>query len=205
VPRDKKRIAVKTWHKVLGELRSMALAVPGMRHMFSLMQEAFRSETYGRLCLSTGLHDFLDDIRWLVHDLHKRPTRYRELVKTAPRVIGTTDAAAPGMGGTFFVRQSQKTTPFLWRAPFPAEIQQQVVSFKNPSGLVSNSDLELAGTIAHHDVVAHTVDSSGRRVDGCIYMYTDFCILYLEKRVYFYTPYLFYAVSYSILVFQLFF
>ena len=25
--------------------------------------------------------------------------------------------------------------------------------------------------------------TSGRRVDGCIYMYTEFCVLYPEKRV----------------------
>ena len=37
-----KVIAVKQWHKILGELRSMSIAIPGARGLFSLLQEAFR-------------------------------------------------------------------------------------------------------------------------------------------------------------------
>ena len=37
-------VPTKTWHKLLGELRSMAIAIPGAQGLFSLLQEAFRHE-----------------------------------------------------------------------------------------------------------------------------------------------------------------
>ena len=47
---------------------------------------------------------------------------------------------------------------------FPNSVQSEVVSFSNPSGTINNSDLELAGTSAHLDVVAHAVDIRERTV-----------------------------------------
>ena len=37
------RIATKRWHKLLGELRSMVLALPGARGLFSTLQMAFQN------------------------------------------------------------------------------------------------------------------------------------------------------------------
>lgn len=158
---SKKRIATKRWHKVLGELRSMVLAIPGLKGMFSLLQEAFRHENAGRIRLSSALHEFLADIRLLVDDLAARPTRMREIVPTDPSNVGATDAAGPGMGGVFFTPPTPTTPaaqPFLWRSPFPLHIQQDLVSFQNPTGSITNSDLELAGTIAQLDIVCHHQD-----------------------------------------------
>ena len=36
----RKRVATKLWHQLLGELRSMALALPGARGFFSVLQDA---------------------------------------------------------------------------------------------------------------------------------------------------------------------
>ena len=40
IPRTQWRVGVDKWHKILGEPRSMALALPGYRGLFSQMQEA---------------------------------------------------------------------------------------------------------------------------------------------------------------------
>ena len=40
--RHKQRVTPKTWHCTLGELRSMTIAIPGSRGLFSLLQEGFR-------------------------------------------------------------------------------------------------------------------------------------------------------------------
>merc|ERR1711952_448735 len=48
--------------------------------------------------------------------------------------------------------------PILWRHKWPREIADQLVSFDNPAGTVNNSELELAGTLAGNDVLAHEVD-----------------------------------------------
>ena len=41
-------IAIKEWHKVIWELRSMSLAIPGCTGLFSVLQEAFRHEDESR-------------------------------------------------------------------------------------------------------------------------------------------------------------
>jgi hypothetical protein len=165
LPRRKKRIVTKKWQQILGELRSMARAVPGLRGLFSLMQEALRHETRSRIPLSQDLHDFLDDLRVLVVSLAERPTRLREIVPTPPFVIGASDAAGPGMGGVAFLPLSGGGhQPVLWRAPFDQPTQQSLVSWTNPTGSISNSDLELAGTIAQHDVVTHALDTREKTV-----------------------------------------
>jgi hypothetical protein len=171
LPRTKHRIALKKWHQIVGELRSMSLAVPGLRGCFSLLQEAFRHQDKHRIRLTTELHDFLDDMRYFVQDLAARPTRLYELVpESNPSVVGACDAAKSGMGGVFFAPTiTGPPQPYLWREPFPASIQSQVVSFSNPHGKVTNSDLELAGTTAHLDVVSHTVDVRERT----LYTLTD--------------------------------
>ena len=62
------------------------------------------------------------------------------------------------MGGVLFIQTSQGLSPILWRSTFPAPVVQALVSFDNPSGTITNSDLELAGTIAQLDVLAQVAD-----------------------------------------------
>ena len=163
LPRSRRRVAVKEWQKVLGELRSMALALPGGRGLFSALQVVFKAHQT-RVRLTKLVHDFLDDFRWIAASLQTRPTRIFEIVPTAPTIIGATDAAGYGMGGVFFVPHpdSRDDLPlyesFVWRCPFPTEVSDALVSTTRPEGTISNSDLELAATIAHHDVIAHEFD-----------------------------------------------
>lgn len=69
-----------------------------------------------------------------------------------------------GIGSFFFVPTPQSTPEnplyesFLWRAQFPDHIRNDLVTWTNPLGSISNSDLELAATLAQHDVIAHTTD-----------------------------------------------
>jgi len=67
VPSTQRQISVKKWHKILGELCSMSLALPGLRNISSTMQNAFSSTTKGRLALNKGVHHSLDDFCWM-HD-----------------------------------------------------------------------------------------------------------------------------------------
>ncbi|CAB9504309.1 hypothetical protein SEMRO_192_G082521.1 [Seminavis robusta] len=52
-----------------------------------------------------------------------------------------------GMGGVYF---DSEETPYLWRYPFPPDVQAQLVSTDNPKGNVTNSDLEQAAIFAQH-------------------------------------------------------
>ena len=54
LPPTQKRTSVKKWHKVLGELRSMSLAMPGARHLFSHLQNARFRLRWGGVSPSLG-------------------------------------------------------------------------------------------------------------------------------------------------------
>ena len=56
VPLTQKRLSVKRWHKILGELRSMSLALPGSRGLFSSMQLALSKKSKNRIKLRNGVH-----------------------------------------------------------------------------------------------------------------------------------------------------
>ena len=148
---SQKRASVKKWHRLLGELRSMTLAIPGSRGLFSVLQEALKYDQHGKPCrvrLTRAVHQFLADFRRLADNLESRPTRIAEIFPRTPSVLGATDASGRGMGGIAFVHlKDSRVDPILWRNTFPKTIVKDFVSFENPTGTVSNSDLELAATV----------------------------------------------------------
>jgi hypothetical protein len=89
-----------------------------------------------------------------------RPTRIAELVPRAqPDTFGAQDAAATGMGGVHFVPQQDGSIfPLMWWSPFPQEIQTRLVTCKNPGGDINNNELELAASVAHHEMLAEQFD-----------------------------------------------
>jgi hypothetical protein len=48
--------------------------------------------------------------------------------------------------------------PLLWRSSFSREVQAHLITFLNPVGTITNSDLELAASVSQHDVLAHQAD-----------------------------------------------
>ena len=96
--RGRKRVALKKWHQLLGELRSMTLAIPGGTGMFSHLQNALRHSDKSRVKLTQDVHDQLADFEYLTTNLGQRPTRIAEVVPATPSHIGSCDAARGGMG-----------------------------------------------------------------------------------------------------------
>ena len=168
LPASQKRIGVTKWHQILGELRSMSLALPGARNMFSTMQEALTHKRKGtRIQLNKGVHQALDDFRWMLADINSRPTRIAEVVPLSPSAIGYHDASGLGAGGVWFPgylipRGTKLNTPLLWRIQWPQDITDNLISFANPNGKITNSDLELAGGLLHLDVIARSFDTRER-------------------------------------------
>jgi hypothetical protein len=157
-----RRTTVNKWQKLLGELRSMVLGIPGGKGLFIVLQESLRTkcDQGSRVKLSSAVHPILADVRWLVTDLTRRPTRIAEIIpKDKPDTLGAQDAAATGMGGVHFVPQLDgNVQSMMWRCPFPPIVQQRLVSFDNPQGDINNSALELAASVAQHDVLAQAFD-----------------------------------------------
>ena len=153
--RGKRRMSVRKWQKIIGELRFMAIGIPGSAGLFGALQLGLTESGDGRVKITKHIRAHLDDFERLAHDLCSRPTRIAEVVPEEPSVIRADDAAIMGMGGVIF---AQEESPLLWRAPFPDDIQARIVSADNPQGDLTNSDLEQAAMLAGADVMAHHYD-----------------------------------------------
>jgi hypothetical protein len=163
---QQQRVSLKKWHSILGELRSMATAIPGARGFFSHLQAALqaRNVNNNRIRVSHHVRATLQDFTWLAESMHERPTRLCELVAQEPSLYGTTDASGKGMGGVILPPPSTKAPPYLWRLSFPDAIQAKLACSTNPSGPVTNSDLELAATIIQHDAMCQLYDTRERTI-----------------------------------------
>ena len=160
---DRRRVSLQDWHKALGELRSMILAIPGGRGFFSTLQTGFKHADKHRIRINKPMHDAITDLHHLALDIGSRPTRFGEIVPDLPIAIGTADASGAGMGG-IWLSHDPAFQPLVWRSRFPSEVQDDLVSTDNPHGRISNSDLELAGQIAHLDVLNQHSDCRERTV-----------------------------------------
>jgi hypothetical protein len=171
IPLSQKRILLAKWHHVLGEL-SMALAIPSARGLFSHLQAALRTaDTTKRIRASCHVHATMEDFCWLASTLDERPTRLHELVATSPSTYGATDAAGIGMGSVLLPprhlpKRTATTTghPIVWRSRFPPDIVNDLITFENPCGRTTNSDLEMAATLVQHDVITNKYNVRKRTV-----------------------------------------
>ena len=159
-----KRLSIKRWHQLLGELRSMAPALPGTRGLFSFLQAALSTVDRHRVRLNQQVYDTADDLRSLVASVATRPTRLQELVPTAPSDIGACDACRTGMGGVWFDALDASALPIVWLQRFPAHIAGNLVTVSHRSGTLSISDLELTGMIAHENILAQARDVTERTI-----------------------------------------
>jgi hypothetical protein len=180
IPETQRRLSLAKWHSLLGELRSMSLALPGSRGLFSALQAALRTSNGRRLRLDKGFHDSIKDFQWIHADLSNRPTRLQELVPSTPTLLGAHDASGYGAGGVWFpgptailrkarvrsldnngaIRRHRLQTPcpILWRYKIPTRIQNRLVTFDNPTGDITNSDLELAGSLLQQEAAVQCFD-----------------------------------------------
>ena len=134
-----------------------------------------------RVALTWGVHQALAEFQWFVEYLGRRPTRLYELMPLHPTLDGYQDAYGYMCGGAVILGPTALTrTPqqqpsaaatsldpkgaqsIKWRALFPADITTQLVSWGNPEDQVTNSDLELVGSVIHHACMANCFDISDR-------------------------------------------
>ena len=160
-PPTRRRAPISEWHQLLGELRSMAAALPGALGLFSALQDALRRGDRHRVRLNRRVFDSLADFRTIADSLRDRPTRFRELVPVGdPVAQGACDACQSGMGGVWFLPSAP---PIVWRTQFPAKVRTTLVTSDNRAGTVSISDLELAGTLAHKQILVQALPTVAER------------------------------------------
>ena len=116
------RIVVDKWNQVLGDLRSMAIALPGARYLFSQIQEALCHVKEKRVTLSKVVHEALVDLRWLAENVSNLPTRIYKIVPLRPTVNGYHDASSYMCGsvvllGSTVILQILPSQPSTARPP----------------------------------------------------------------------------------------
>jgi hypothetical protein len=141
-----KRVSRRKWQQLLGELRSIALAIPSAKYLFSLMQHALVDQPGPRIRLNSLLKHSLADWQHLLTSL-LQPVSLHHLVPVAPTSMAACDASKEGMGG-FVLPLTRPSKPQAWRVPFAQEVKDLLVSQTNTSGTTNNSQLELAAIIA---------------------------------------------------------
>ena len=152
---SKRRISEKKYRSYLGQLRFVAVAIPGSAGLFSALQLALNKASDARIRITRSLRQHVEAFASLAASLSQRPTQLAEIVPQEPSFLGATDAAKPGMGGIFYDADGQG---YVWRHPFSRLVQDRLVSADNPSGTITNSDLEHAGVLAQTSLIAHTFD-----------------------------------------------
>ena len=146
----RRRVTLGKWHKMLGELQSMSLGIPGSKGLFSLLQTGITCSEANRTRLTPTMKAHPQDFEHLAQDLRQRPASIAELVPDKPVALGPVDASGEGMGGAWPPATTHNTLePIVWRHRFPLDITADLVSDSNPRGTITNSDLEPAGTVAH--------------------------------------------------------
>ena len=159
---DKTWVGVLLWQKVLSELCSMAIGIPSSHGLFSMLQEGLKYTDKGQICITQEMCNQLSDFEYLKKDLDQQPTHLSELVPDHPVAVGPHNASGHGMGSVWLPAMTNSNlTPILWQSKFLATITDQLVTYDNPNGMITNSDLELASAIAHQDVLQQEGNCAG--------------------------------------------
>jgi hypothetical protein len=153
---QKHRLSRTKWQQLLGELRSMALAISGAKFHFSLLQNALTSQLGRRIRITSLLRTALQDWKTLMLQL-SNPIALHSIVPQVPDILAGCDASLAGVGGWLW-RPAQPQILHVWRYPFPTTIQRLMVSVNNPSGTVNNSELELAAIVLSAHIAADISD-----------------------------------------------
>ena len=152
---NSKRVSHKKFQQILGKLRFVSTAIKGSAGLFSALQLALNRSKKGCIRITDALRSHLNAFASLAASLCRRPTHLAELVPERPAFAGTTDAAKAGMGGIYYDANCQ---PHLWHCPFPPEVQRALVSQSNPTGTITNSDLEHAAVVCQTAIMTHYHD-----------------------------------------------
>jgi hypothetical protein len=92
------------------------------------------------------LLEAIRDIRTILRETIIQPTLCKDLVVGWPDYIGIVDASSHGVGGVVLGELSG-LPPTVFRLQWPLDITNNLVSFTNPRGSITNSDLEMAGLL----------------------------------------------------------
>jgi hypothetical protein len=88
----------------------------------------------------------VEGCRTLLRESTTEPTRCRQLVTGWPDYIGFVDASGHGAGGVV-IGELSPCVPTIFRWQWPPDVTADIKTATNPTGRITNSDLEMAGLV----------------------------------------------------------
>jgi len=137
-------IHYKRFEKLVSWLRHAAIGLPVGKGMCApLNRVTFMHPKLVRLHKHGAVYAAFLNWKFLLMDIKFRPTHVNELVGQPISYVGNTDASGIGAGGVW-MSTSGTYHNIVWRVEWPTDISQSVVSDKNLTSSINNSDLEMA-------------------------------------------------------------
>ena len=131
----------------MAKIRHAFTAIPAGRGLLSPCNRLLAKQPpFVFLSLNQPLLTAVRDCRTLLRESSAFPTRCRELVAGWPDYVGVKDASKHGVGGVVF-GEGKACTPTVFRVEWPEDVKRDVCSATNPTGRLTNSDLEMAGLL----------------------------------------------------------
>jgi hypothetical protein len=111
----------------------------------------------------------IKEMRTLLQQLTNAPTRCRKLVTGWPDFVGVEDASSHSIGG-IIIGELFTCTPTVFCFAWPNDVTKAIVSQTNPSGTITNSDLEMARILMLFGIMEHVCRSL---VKKCVALFSN--------------------------------
>ena len=145
--RIKSGVPFKRVERLVGKLRHAAIGIPQGKSLFGPINRLIAihpSTVFWNRCPDAKIA--LKDWKQLLLEAAKEPTHVKELVSGEATYKGTLDASAEGAGGVW-LPGTRALAPIVWRYQWPEEVRARLVTQQNPTGDITNSDLEMAAEV----------------------------------------------------------
>jgi hypothetical protein len=135
------------FRSVISKIRHAFITIPAGRGLMSPFNSILRrAPTLVYLHKNEELRLALCECRTFLRESVGNPTKCSRLITKWPDYIGVKDASSHGVGG-IIIGENKAMCPTVFRLQWPDDITAAIISTANPSGTITNSDLEMAGLL----------------------------------------------------------
>ena len=145
--KKKRGLRFKNFEKLVGKLRHASIGIPAGKYLFGPINRLISIHPkviyWDRAPVAWQA---MKDWGQLIKEATSEPTHVKELVVGDASYKGTLDASGEGAGGVW-LPGTKALAPVVWRVEWPQDIKDALITWDNPRGTITNSDLEMAAEL----------------------------------------------------------
>ena len=146
------------FQSIIAKLRHAFISIPSGLGLLSPCNEILRKQpAVVYIHSNRWLTEAIAGCKTILRESTLAPTKCTQLVPGWPDYVGIVDASGHGVGGVI-VGENKACTPTVFRYEWPPDIKQEINSEENPTGKLTNSDLECAGLLLLYLVMEDVCD-----------------------------------------------